>query len=101
MGKGASLSTVLNKLNQTVGLVLFVYCLLYYVSVFHVVSSCLTRGLSQCNFPHQVTTSLNITQIVPWLSVSVPGVVNLIVLSSTWSISLYCYLFTVYTDPGR
>jgi hypothetical protein len=40
-------------------------------------------------------------QIVPWLSYSVPGLLNLIILSTTWSISLYCYLLTVYTDPGR
>ena len=41
MGRGANVGTILHKLNRTVVLVLLVYCLLFYASVFHVVRSCL------------------------------------------------------------
>lgn len=40
-------------------------------------------------------------QIIPWLSYSVPGVLNLGVLTIDTGIALACYLLCVFTDPGR
>lgn len=39
-------------------------------------------------------------QIVPWLSYSVPGVTNLLVLTATTGMALYCYGFCVLSNPG-
>ena len=38
---------------------------------------------------------------VPWLSYSVPGMTNILILTWTTSVSLYTYLFCVFVDPGR
>lgn len=54
---------------------LCVFCYLYYVSVFCVA--------------------------VPWLSFSVPGLMNVGVLTLTAGLSLYCYMFCVVLDAGR
>lgn len=40
-------------------------------------------------------------QIVPWLSYSVPSVLNLAGLSYTTFCSIYLYLMCVLVDPGR
>ncbi|EIE19032.1 zf-DHHC-domain-containing protein [Coccomyxa subellipsoidea C-169] len=39
--------------------------------------------------------------ILPWLSYSVPGVLNLGFLSVDTGIALYCFLLCVVVDPGR
>lgn len=38
---------------------------------------------------------------LPWLSYSVPGLTNILLLSWTTSVSLYTYVFCVFVDPGR
>ncbi|GBF87428.1 S-acyltransferase 16-like [Raphidocelis subcapitata] len=39
--------------------------------------------------------------IIPWLSVSVPGMSNLAVLSGTAALALWCFCCCVLFDPGR
>lgn len=39
-------------------------------------------------------------QIVPWLNYSVPGVLNLALLTLTTGMGMYCYLLCVISDPG-
>ncbi len=40
-------------------------------------------------------------QIVPWLSFSVPGALNLFFFTLTTLVALGCFLACVFTDPGR
>lgn len=40
-------------------------------------------------------------QILPWLSYSVPGVLNLAVFSVDTAVAFLCFLFCVCVDPGR
>ncbi len=40
-------------------------------------------------------------QIIPWLSYSVPGVLNMGFLTIDTGIALYCFLLCVVVDPGR
>jgi hypothetical protein len=61
--------------NVVVLTAVFVYCYLYYVAVFCV--------------------------CIPWLSYSVPGILNLFILTLTTGLSFYCYLFCVLSCPGR
>mmetsp|Transcript_1160 Transcript_1160/g.2749 ORF Transcript_1160/g.2749 Transcript_1160/m.2749 type:complete len:346 (-) Transcript_1160:133-1170(-) len=39
--------------------------------------------------------------IVPWLSFSVPGMTNLLVLTTSVGLAVWCYGFCVVVDPGR
>lgn len=63
------------RINLTVALCLLVYAFLLCVDVFLV--------------------------IIPWLSYSVPGVSNLLLLSVEAGVGLYLYLCCVFYDPGR
>jgi hypothetical protein len=38
---------------------------------------------------------------LPWLSYSVPGLTNIIILTWTTAVSIYSYLFCVLADPGK
>lgn len=38
---------------------------------------------------------------IPWLSYSVPGLTNILILTWTTAVSLYSYLFCVFVDPGK
>ncbi len=40
-------------------------------------------------------------QILPWLSYSVPGVLNLASFSLETGTALWCFLLCVIVDPGR
>lgn len=40
-------------------------------------------------------------QIIPWLSFSVPGVLNFSVLTFNTALALACFLTCVLVDPGR
>eukprot|EP00877_Chromochloris_zofingiensis_P009873 jgi/Chrzof1/5139/Cz15g13010.t1 len=42
-----------------------------------------------------------VVQILPWLSFSVPGVLNLAVLTINTGVALYCYFCCMFFDPGR
>ena len=50
-----------------------------------------------------VRKALNVVavQIIPWLSYSVPGVLNLGLMTIDTSIALACFLACVLLDPGR
>ncbi|GAX86343.1 hypothetical protein CEUSTIGMA_g13755.t1 [Chlamydomonas eustigma] len=65
----------IKKVNLYVGLVLATYIYLFCVDVFCV--------------------------IVPWLNWSVPGILNLVILTFSSATSLYCYLFCVFLDAGK
>ncbi len=84
-----------HSINLTVAAVLAAYAYLFYVAVFCVVRCDIFTCFRN---PHQLILFL---QIVPWLSYSVPGILNLGILSLTTSISLYAYLFCVLHDPGK
>lgn len=38
--------------------------------------------------------------IIPWLSYSVPGATNLLILTTTTGLGLLCYVLCVFVDPG-
>jgi hypothetical protein len=40
-------------------------------------------------------------QILPWLSVSVPGISNLALLSGTTALAAWCFVCCILFDPGR
>ncbi len=94
----------LRRVNATVILVLCVFFYLYYVSVFCVVgdivdliaqdASCRGAAAQTCGLCWPL-------QAVPWLSFSVPGLMNVGVLTLTAGLSLYCYMFCVVLDAGR
>lgn len=94
----------LRRVNATVILVLCVFCYLYYVSVFCVVGD--VKDLTAQHVPFRCAAAQTCAvcwplQAVPWLSFSVPGLMNVGVLTLTAGLSLYCYMFCVVLDAGR
>lgn len=61
----------------------------------HFCNAAMTRKLFQAD------RKFVYAQIVPWLSYSVPGVLNLGFLTIDTGIALYCFLLCVSMDPGR
>lgn len=49
----------------------------------------------------RLIAGVSLLQIIPWLSYSVSGVLNLSVFTIDTGIALSCYLLCVITDPGR
>lgn len=56
-----------------------------------------------CNHNLMLKVHMNpaVVQILPWLSFSVPGVLNLAVLTINTGVALYCYFCCMFFDPGR
>lgn len=55
----------------------------------------------QDELEHEVMTISDPMQIIPWLSYSVPGVLNLGSFTLETGTSLWCFLLCVIVDPGR
>ncbi|KAL3134915.1 hypothetical protein ABBQ32_007880 [Trebouxia sp. C0010 RCD-2024] len=59
----------------------------------------LVNGVLAIFFVVYVTVAFSV--VVPWLSFSVPGVSNLLVLTVNTALALGCFLACVIADPGR
>ena len=94
------------RLNLPVIGVLCIFAFVYTTVLVCVVSSMspgeqLLRRLALSFCPRASVQTQSSAQILPWLSYSVPGVLNLAIFSSNTGIALVCFLFCVSVDPGR
>ena len=82
------------------GIFAFVYTTVIFCVVWLPLSICASGGYSSC---YLVDISLLgcAPQIFPWLSYSVPGVLNFAVFSLNTGMALISFAFCVSVDPGR
>ena len=107
-----------SRFNATVIGVLGIFAFVYFTVTSCVVSKCTPTPGMQCLsswasdscVSHSTVLSRPSTwqsrptvlaQVVPWLSFSVPGVLNFSVLTFNTALALSCFLTCVVIDPGR
>ena len=96
---GVRMKPLVWKINKVVAAVLAAFFLIYGTVVSCVVSSCWAVNVLR-HAVHGLTV-LRSSQIVPWLSFSVPGVTNLLILTITTTFALGSFVACVLADPGR
>ena len=87
------------KINKVVAVVLAIFFVIYGTVVKCVVSS--YGKLYKLTHAAPCLTRSRLIQIVPWLSFSVPGVTNLLILTITTTSALGYFVACVLADPGR